>query len=248
MPDRTKPLLIATVTICLIAVGIGILLWVGKNTDDIPQASESQQIAEIKGGFTFFNLGPTTRLTKQTRKDLSAKLGADAIERKGIIDLKTIPHSLLADHFPSLEDLNRRLNSAVGARVEHNISRLTYRYPGQRGRTPFTFVELVFSNQNKRPLYFRLTLKKEGMEILKTLGEKYGEPRTIAEVREGKAVYHWEKNRDRLIISKVRDRLGNDEYHVMFYFVTNLEHLIETEAKISSEKEKQLERAGKKAF
>ena len=247
IPVKTKHLLIAAAVLSILAIAFGALFWVGNDTDLDPSAIDTDRTADNTGRFTFFNIGPETRLTKQARSNLGAKLGADAIERKGIIDLKPTPPCLI-DHFASLFSLHRRLNSDVGARVEHNITRLTYRYPGQKGRTPFKFVELVFSNEGGRPLYFKLTLKKEGTEILKTLGEKYGNPKTIAGARGDAAVFYWEKNRDRLIVSKVKDRLGNDEYHVMFYFVSNLERLIKIEEKERELRERELQKAGKTAF
>lgn len=197
--------------------------------------------------FTFLDMGAGTRFSKGLRRSLSEKLGSDAIETKGTIDLKTLPRGLLEARFPSLDALQRGLNSAQGARVEHAITRLTYRYPDQRN-TWFQFGELVFSNYTGRPLYFRLTLNKEGAATLETIRRKYGEPETLSDVDPAATVFSWEKNGDMLIVTKVKDRFGDPLYHVMFYFTANLRHMLDEERAQVEKRERALKQAGKTAF
>lgn len=210
----------------------------------VPTASSKGNFPQ---SFTFFGIGSGTQLTRAVRNNLADKLGSAAIERKGTIDLTTGPFGLLSMHFKTLNALHQDLNSATGARVEHNITRLTYRYPKDRN-SPFKYVRIVFSNDNAAPLYFRIIMKKEGAAVVDTLREKYGPPKVLPEKMDGVAVLYWEKNNDRLIVSQRKDRFGDPEYLVMFYFVNNLEQLIRTEKTELDQKEQELKKAGKSAF
>jgi len=215
--------------------------------DDRPAKSirPSQQAATES--FTFFDLGARSRLTKTVRGALADHLGSDAIERRATIDLDIGPGRFLEKHFKELYRLHRSLNSDIGARVEHPITRLTYRYPDQKN-TPFKFVRLVFANETDRPLYFRIVLKKEGSAIVETLRQKYGPPQSIGTDGQDTQILYWEKNGDTLLVAQTPDRFGNPEYHMMIYFVANLKDLLATEKKAAARREKELKQAGKTAF
>ena len=113
---------------------------------------------------------------------------------------------------------------------------------------PFDYVELIFLNGSKKPLLFRIKLKKEGTIIVETLKEKYGEPKTFDWVENpGKSLY-WKKDRAVLIVSIVEDRFGDPELHVVIYFVENIEILLDTEKKEILRKQEEIKKKGKTAF
>ena len=229
----------------ILAVSLALLLSAcGDGGDVRPVENKGAAAPE---SFTFFDLGAGSRLTQAVRDALKESLGSDAIEQRGLVDLDARTGGLLQSHFDRLHRLNRDLNSDVGARVEHNITRLTYRYPWQKNN-PFKFVQLVFSNYTQTPLYFTIVLKKEGSATVDALKEKYGSPTRLDDPPDGTEVIHWEKNSDVLIVSQAKDRFGEPEYTVAFYFVRNIEDLLATEKKEIDQREKQLKQAGKTAF
>jgi hypothetical protein len=243
--DHKKTLRIVGVAalVMIAIVAVVVLMGGDKGIDpSLPVAA-----APPVDSFTFLKVGAGTRFSSSLRSSLSDYLGSDGIERKGTVDLLTQPRDLLYTRFPTLHALHRDLNNDQGARVEHHITRLTYRYPG-RQNTWFKYVELVFSNYTARPLYFRITLNKEGTATLETIRQKYGDPKTVASSLGTDAVLYWEKSGDFLIVSRMKDRFGDPEYHVMFYFVANLQHLLDVERKEIEIKEKKLKQAGKTAF
>jgi len=247
-PIKKRTLWIVGISIpvlIIVVVAVVVLMSTGGGID----IDESLLVppADPVDSFTFLNVGAGTRFSKALRKSLSEKLGSDAIERKGTIDLMTRPRDLLETRFGSLYTLHRSLSSDQGARVEHQITRLTYRYPG-RQNTWFKYVEMVFSNYTARPLYFRITLNKEGTATLDTIRKKYGAPEETRDASGKAAVLFWEKNGDLLIVSQLKDRFGDPEYHVMFYFVANLQHLLAVEQAEVEVREKALKQAGKTAF
>jgi hypothetical protein len=105
----------------------------------------------------------------------------------------------------------------------------------------------VFSNYNRLPLYFRITLNQAGASVVEKLREKYGEPLTVS-MAGADEVLQWEKNGDVLVVSQMTNRLGNPEYDVMFYFVGNLTDLLSTEETERLQREEKLRKAGKTAF
>jgi hypothetical protein len=205
--------------------------------------------AEQEGGavsFTFLNIAANTPLNDAVRKNLESHLGDGYAETRAPIDLTLRPRGLLENRIPVLYALYRRFISDVGHRVEHNITRITYRYPRRQG-TPFVFVRTVFSNYNHLPLYFRITMNEAGASVVEKLWEKYGEPATIS-MSGAEEVFLWEKNGDALVVSRMINRLGNPEYDVMFYFVKNLTDLLATEKTERLRREEKLRKAGKTAF
>jgi hypothetical protein len=197
--------------------------------------------------FTFFDIGINTKLTGGVRKELSHKLGRDAIENRNIIDLEINYRGFLKRYFPALSELNLKLNYPPGERVDHNTVKLMYRY-ALRENIPFDYVELVFSNYTQLPLLIRIRFKRDDANVIATLKEKYGPPLIIDWKEENGTSMFWTKNKDFLIASLVPDQFGNPEYQISIYFVANLEELIAVESKAREEGEKQKARTGKTAF
>ncbi len=211
------------------------------------ESAENQTVMVPSDSFTFFDLSRRSTLSKSVRNDLKQRLGRDAIEHRGIIDLDINFYGFLKKYFPSLYELNQNLNFPPGERIEHNTVKLMYRYARQ-ANIPFDHVELVFSNYSQHPLLFRINFQKDEANIIQTLKTKYGEPLRIDwQDKNGQSMY-WEKNNDVLIVSLVPDQIGNVEYQIRIYFVENINALLATE---SAEKEKAGSRrakSGKTAF
>ena len=198
-------------------------------------------------GFTFFDIGAHTVFTRAIRENLQEKLGSDVLETKSTIDLTTNYSGFIESYFPELYQLHMKLNDKAGARVEHNIVKSTYRY-AQKKDTPFFYVELVFSNGSKRPLFFRINAKKEALGIVDEIRAKYGEPkRTEISDKKGTALY-WQKNSDVFVISKKKDRFGYPEFHMMIYFVDNIKELVSIEEKERQQRDEERKKAIEKAF
>lgn len=202
----------------------------------------------VPESFTFFELGSNTRFTDAIRDDLRNRLGSDAISQRGTIDLGFFDPNLMKTHFPAIVELNRILNSPPGERVEHDIVKLTYRYAWRR-ESPFRLVDLVFSSLSGLPLYFVVTMTREGSEILSALIQKYGDPTVFQQ--ENDRLHHiryWEKNGDILIVSEKPDRLGNPEYQVYIVFVNSIQQLVAYEKEQARRKEDKIRKAADKAF
>jgi len=196
--------------------------------------------------FTFFDLGSNTKLSDDLHKNLSGQLGSYSIEKMTILDLVIQNKTIFGNHFPNLFELNRKLNDEKGARIEHNITNLTFRYL-QNENTPFEYVKLTFSNYSNKPLLFSITSRKKEAYIVDTLKEKYGEP-GIINWEDGKSLsLVWEKNRDFLIFSRISER-GSFKYSIMIYFVNNIENLLQIEQDEIKKQEEERKKAGKTAF
>jgi len=214
---------------------------------DSSESPDKSSIAENTESFTFFGLGKTTRLTNGVRGDLKDTLGRDAIERRSILDLEINYRGFLAEYFPQLDELNRKLNSPLGERVEHNTVKLMYRY-AQEKNVPFNLVELIFSDYSKTPVLFKINFKLDESNTVATLQEKYGPPQGIDWGEDNGRSLFWKINGDFLIASRIPDRFGNIEHQIVIYFVGSLEQLIETELKEKEKRELQRAKTGKKAF
>jgi hypothetical protein len=198
-------------------------------------------------GFTFFDLGENTRFSNEIRSRLREILGSDAKESWVTLDLAINYQGFLQKHFPELHELNKKLNSPVGERVEHNTTKLTFRY-ARKKNVPFELVQLVFSNYTNKPLLIYVKSKKEGFGIIDTITKKYGVSKIIDWNREeGKSLY-WKKNRSILIISISADRYGDPEYHTIIYYVPNLEELLLQEEQLAKKEEEEIKKTGKTAF
>ena len=180
------------------------------------------------GSFTFFNIGKQTRMNGKVRDDLEKLLGDAAVERRGIVDLTINYDTFLKDHFPALDRMNRALNSDIGLRVKHPVTRLMYRYPRQKG-LPYDLVEFIFSEKTLRPLLIRLQYTADNPDALKTLEKKYGSFRKFDWGRENASSRVWEKEGDYLFFNTVPKRGYKVEYRIDIYFTAAIEGLLEKE-------------------
>ena len=236
---------IAAFAIILLVVCLSVLFACGEPGNNSKNKPLDAQILYPES-FTFFDLGSNTRLSDDLQKTLSGQLGSYSIEKLTGLDLVIHNKAIFGNLFPNLFELHRKLNDEKGARIEHNITNLTFRYL-QNENTPFEYVKLTFSNYSNKPLLFSITSRKKEAYIVDTLKEKYGEPSSI-NWEDGKSLsLLWEKNRDYLIFSKISDR-GSFKYNIMIYFVNNIENLLQIEQDEIRKKEEERKKAGKTAF
>jgi hypothetical protein len=226
---------------------MGLTLLVFPSCGEKKEPAKDPGVQAQSDSFTFFDLGKNSRLSKSIRNDLRQRLGRDAIEGRGIIDLEINYYGFLDQYFSSLNELNRQLNSPPGERIEHNIVKLMYRY-ARKENLPFDYVELLFSNYSQHPLLFRINFKKDEANIVQTLKSKYGDPRLIDWNNKGGQSMYWDKNNDILIVSLVPDQFGNPEYQIRIFFVENIKALLKTESAEKEKQESQRARSGKTAF
>jgi len=197
--------------------------------------------------FTFLELGADTIYSKSIREKLKDSLGSDAVDTRTPIDLEINYPGFIKENFQPLHRFNQLLNDASGARVEHDTIKLMYRYPQKKSRL-FKSVELLFSGQSKKPLFFNIISRKEGSGILETMQEKYGDPEEIKWSHQPGQSYFWQKNMDFLIVSRVLDRFGDPEYHIAIYYGTNIDKLIKSEQRRVQQREDKRKKAGQTAF
>ena len=231
---------LSVVAVCLWLLIIGCS---GDNDGDAVGNTPSTNVS----GFRFLDLKAASRLDDSLRRNLRENLGSDAIWRRSPLDLEINYDGFLKQHFVELYRLNRRLNYAPRERVEHDVSKLMYRYP-QKKNLPFTYIELVFAGSNGEPLVFNIRAKQDGAAVVETLEDKYGIPGRI-EWNGGKnhALY-WRNPGELMIASVVEDRYGQPEYGISIFFVDHLKNLVEDEERQRRQMQKQKEKAGKTAF
>ena len=231
----------------LLALVMGLTLLMLFSCGEKKEPAKDQRVQVQSDSFTFFDLGKNSRLSKSIRNDLRQRLGREAIEGRGIIDLEINFYGFLEQYFSSLNELNRQLNSPTGERVEHNIVKLMYRY-ARKENLPFDYVELLFSNYSQLPLLFRINFKKDEANIVKTLKSKYGNPRPIDWKNKGGQSMYWDKDNDILIVSLVPDQFGNPEYQIRIFFVENIKAQLATESAEKEKQKSQRAKSGKTAF
>jgi len=186
--------------------------------------------AQLPPSFSFFDVGVNTPFSRTLRTSLQAVLGDDAISSRNTIDLQINTDGFLADHFPHLHLLSMALNQPSGERVEHDTTKLTYRYSMKKG-LPFDYVELLFSKFSGMPMVIRVFFGQDELNVLSSLKEKYGLPKELPwKAQNGKSFY-WEKNGDVLFYSFVPNQFGVPEYQVSIYFTRRLHTLLEREQK-----------------
>ena len=211
------------------------------------ESATDQNVQIQSDSFTFFDLGANSRLSDKVHDDLSQRLGNAAIAHRSTIDLQINYEGFLKQYFPVLDKLNHDLNSPPRERIEHNVVKLMYRYARQKN-APFNYVELIFSNYSQVPLLFRIDFKKDEANIVQTLKSKYGDPRLIDWQANGGRSMYWGKNNDYLIVSLVPNQFGEPEYQIRFFFVKNIEALLEKERAEKEKERDQKAKSGKKAF
>jgi hypothetical protein len=196
--------------------------------------------------FTFFDIGRHSRFSESLRKDLSQKLGNDAVERCSIVDLESNYRGFLAAHLPELDALNRRLNHPPGERVEHDVTKLMYRYARKKD-VPFDYVELIFDGRSQTPLVFRIRFKKDETGLIDALHAKHGPPQAIPWEGESGHSLVWRKENDVLMASLAPDAFGGLDHHICIYFAENLKRWADVEQMRKEAKSKEAP-AGKAAF
>jgi len=226
---------------------MGLTLLVFPSCGEKKEPAKDPGVQAQSDSFTFFDLGKNSRLSKSIRNDLRQRLGRDAIEGRGIIDLEINYYGFLDQYFSSLNELNRQLNTPPGERIEHNIVKLMYRY-ARKENLPFDYVELLFSNYSQHPLLFRINFKKDEANIVQALKSKYGDPRRIDWKNKGGQSMYWDKNNDILVVSLVPDQFGNPEYQISIFFVENIKALLKTESAEKERQGSQRAKSGKTAF
>ena len=124
----------------LSALVMGLTLLMFFSCGEKKEPATEQRVQTQSDSFTFFDLGKNSKLSKSIRSDLRQRLGRDAIEGRGIIDLEINYYGFLEQYFSSLNELNRELNSPAGERIEHNIVKLMFRY-ARKENLPFDYIE-----------------------------------------------------------------------------------------------------------
>ncbi len=210
--------------------------------------AEAPQQPDTLKGFAFFDLGANSHYSSAVRRRLEAKLGSDAISQQNVIDLTLFYSSaFFKKHFPALYDLNRRLNLPEGQRVEHNTTKLMYRYARLK-ETPFKDITLYFSNDTGNPLFFSISAGPGGAAIVETLKKKYGPPEQFKWEEEKNTTLYWIDDKDYFIVTTSLDRLGNPEYLFCIYYVANLEKMLATEKAQRLSDQEKIREAGESAF
>lgn len=192
---------------------------------DTPQ---TETIESYPLTYSFFDVEVNSVLSYSLKTRLDKILGDHSTETRNTINLNISQEGFLRDYFPYFEELNQRLNSPARERVEHKTVKLAYRYAVKKN-LPFNYVEILFSEFTNTPLLIRVNFKKDDLNIIDTLKQKYGEPRQILWREENGKSLCWEKDGDLLILSFVPNQFSIPEYEVVIYFSKRLEELLKAE-------------------
>jgi hypothetical protein len=223
------------------------LIFLSVSCGDKEETGPPRRAPEHSDSFTFFDIGKNTIISGKVRESLNNTLGDDAIERRNILDLEINYKGFLKEYFADLDKLNKKLNSPIGERVEHNTVKLMYRYM-QNKNVSFDYVELVYSEYTQRPVLIKIHFKKDGLNTIETLKQKYGPPESINWGGETSKSLYWEKNNDLLILSFVPDQFGNPKCQIIIYFKNALEKLLKDEQKEKEKTRQERTKSGKTAF
>ena len=235
-----------TISIALAVIVIGAVLLSMALSPSEKQTPLPTKKTETDG-FSFFNVGAETVYSDAIRKALDERLGSGVLENRGTMDLRPGDGNYLKAHNPDIYRYHKQLNDQAGARIEHDIIKLTYRYALKKN-TPFFYVELVFSNYSKLPLFFRIKAKKEGAGIIDEIRKKYGKPEEIVDPAGMNPTLSWQKGDDVFIIFQNKDRLGDPEFLLMMYFKRNIKSLIAIEEQERIKAEEARKKSVRKAF
>ena len=200
-----------------------------------------------ENAFTFFGVGPNTEISRSLRDELRNNLGSDAIETRTTINLEILYPGFIREYFPDIHQLNNRLNENARQRVEHNTIKITFRYIPDKIKS-FNYVEMLFSNYSRKPLYCKIRAKNDGAEILELLKTRHGDPEKIEWGKPEEWSFYWKSHGDILIFSKKSDKFGNPEYFMMIYYVSNIEDLAQKEEEEKRDREEEAKKQLKRAF
>jgi len=226
---------------------VSILILLGMSCGDKKETEPPRPASDHSESFTFFDIGKNTIISGEVKEGLNKILGDDAIEPKNIIDLEINYKGFLKEYFADLDKLNKKLNSPLGERVEHNTVKLMYRYL-QNKNVSFDYVEIVYSEFTRKPVLIKVHFKKDGSKTIETLKQKYGTPEVINWGGENSKSLYWKKNNDVLILSFVPDQFGKPECQINIYFKNALEKLLEAEQKEKEKTRRERTKSGKTAF
>ncbi|MFO7972360.1 MAG: hypothetical protein R6U40_11495 [Desulfobacterales bacterium] len=223
------------------------LIFLSVSCGDKEETGPPRPAPEHSDSFTFFDIGKNTIISGKVRESLNKTLGDDAIEHRNILDLEINYKGFLKEYFADLHKLNKKLNSPLGERVEHNTVKLMYRYM-QNKNVSFDYVELVYSEYTQRPVLIKIYFKKDGLNTIETLKQKYGAPESINWGGETSKSLYWKKNNDLLILSFVPDQFGEPKCQIIIYFKSALEKLLKDEQKEKEKTRRERTKTGKTAF
>ena len=233
-------------TISLFTIII-LLIFLSVSCGDKEETGPPRPAPEHSDSFTFFDIGKNTIISGTVRESLNKTLGDDAIERRNILDLEINYKGFLKEYFADLDTLNKKLNSPLGERVEHNTVKLMYRYM-QNKNVSFDYVEIIYSEYTRRPVLIKVHFKKDGLKTIETLKQKYGTPEVINWGGKSSKSLYWKKSNDLLILSFVPDQFGNPECQINIYFKNALEKLLKDEQKEKEKTRRERTKPGKTAF
>ena len=229
---------LVVVTLVLGVIGCG-----NENQDSDPAKNDGAPVES----FTFFDLGNNSIYSDATRRGLKKKLGNDSISHRNMVKLEMNYPGFLGRYFPELDALDQRLNSKIGERVDHNTTRLMYRYARKRN-VPFEYVEILFSNYSRHPILINIRFKEDTLGTVDRLKAKYGTAAEIDWGRDSGKTLFWQRQQDYLLVSMVPDQFGVTEHRVTIYFVANLQQMIETEQAQQLHSSEEQTESGKSAF
>jgi hypothetical protein len=239
---NVKLLIIAGIIFSILLFSVSYVLF----RQDIPNSGKGNGL-NPEDAFTFFGVGPNTEINGSLRDELRNTLGSDAIETRTTINLEILYPGFIQEHFPLVYQLNKKLNENPRQRIEHNTIKITFRYIPDKIQS-FNYVELLFSNYSRKPLYFKIRAKNDGMEILELLKARYGQPEKIEWGTPEQWSFFWKSHGDILIFSNKPDKFGNPKYFIMTYYVSNIEDLIEKEKQEEKLEEEEAKKQLKRAF
>ena len=239
-----KPKIIKIISFFVIII---VFISLGVSCGDKEETGPPRPAPEHPDSFTFFDIGKNTIISNHVRESLNKTLGDDSVERRNILDLEINYTGFLKKYFADLDKLNKKLNSPIGERVEHNTVKLMYRYM-QDKNVSFDYVELVYSEYTQRPVLIKIHFKKDGLNTIETLKQKYGAPKSINWGGETSKSLYWKKSNDLLILSFVPDQFGEPKCQIIIYFKNALENLLKDEQKEKEKTRRERTESGKTAF
>ncbi|MBF0241922.1 MAG: hypothetical protein HQK64_05505 [Desulfamplus sp.] len=255
---KTEPIILS---ILLVLLSILITSCTDSSSSSISSRAESYPVT-----YSFFDVDVNSTLSNSLKSRLNNILGDHSTETRNTINLNINREGFLKKHLPYFYELHLRLNSTTGKlptssttitggrkielvpeRVEHNTIKLSYRYAINKN-LPFNYVEFLFSDFNATPLLIRVNFKKDDLNVVDTLKQKYGEPKEIKwKEKNGKSLC-WQNGDDLLILSFVPDQFGKPNYESVIYFGKRLEDLLEAEAALREAKVKSDFKSGQTLF
>jgi hypothetical protein len=240
--SNSKLLIIAGIIFVILFISVISVLF----RQEIPSSGRRDGL-NPEDAFTFFGVGPNTKINKSLRDELRNTLGSDAIETRTTINLEILYPGFIQEYFQDIYQLNQKLNENPRQRIEHNTIKIMFRYIPDRIR-PFNYVELLFSNYSQKPLYGKIRAKNDGIEILDLLRTRYGVPDKIDWGKPEEWSFFWKNHGDILIFSNKPDKFGNPEYFLTIYYVNNIEDFIEKEEQQKRVQDEEAKKRLKRAF